>query len=232
MTSPAERLKEARIAAGFLSALAAATAMGIAPATYVQHENGNRGFRADSAERYARFFKTTPEWLLYGRGEEPRSAFPLRAKGIERWIPVLGVVQAGAWSEVADEPWEPEIIPISLEGFEGAQLFALRVQGPSMDKFYPDGSLVVVCPAAEAGVREGDHVVVRRMRGPLAETTIKEVVQEKSGVALWPRSSDRRFQEPIRLETVRDADNGPEIIGVVVAGYVIRPIQRRPLIQL
>lgn len=231
-TTPPERLREARTAAGFLSALAAATAMGVAPATYVQHENGHRNFSAERAERYARFFKTTPEWLLYGRGDKPASAFPLRAKGVDRWVPVIGTVRAGAWTEIADEPWEPEVVPVSLQGFEGAQLFALRVQGSSMDRFYPDGSLVVVCPAAEAGVREGDHVIVRRTRGSLAETTIKEVVQEKDGIALWPRSNDKQFQEPIRLQTARDADEGPEIIGVVVAGYVVRPMQRRPLIQL
>ena len=92
--------------------------------------------------------------------------------------------------------------------------------------------LVIVCPAAEAGVRDGDHVVVRRTQGALTETTIQEVVQEKGGVPLWPRSSDPAFQEPIRLKSLPDADEGPEIIGVVVAAYSVRPMQRRPLIQL
>lgn len=41
--------------------------MGVSVATYIQHENGTRGFPADRAQRYARFFRTTPEWLLYGR---------------------------------------------------------------------------------------------------------------------------------------------------------------------
>lgn len=82
------------------------------------------------------------------------------------------------------------------------------------------------------GVRDGDHVVVRRRKGLLVETTLKEVVQELDGVALWPRSNDPRFQEPVRLSSVRDADEGPEIIGVVVSSYNIRPIQHRPLLQL
>ena len=61
---------------------------------------------------------------------------------------------------------------------------------------------------------------------------LKEVVQEPDGIALWPRSNDPHFQEPVRLSSVRDADEGPEIIGVVVSSYTIRPNQQRPLIQL
>ena len=232
MNTPADRLRQARMSAGFVSAAAASAAMGVAQATYAQHENGIRGIPATRAEQYARFFRVTPEWLLYGRGEKPESAFPLRAKSVQQWVPVVGKVQAGAWSEVQDEPWEPDLIPVALPGFDGAQLFALQVNGASMDAHYPDGSLVIVCPAAEAGVREGDHVVVRRTQGPLTETTIKEVVQEKGGIALWPRSSDPAFQEPIRLTSRPEADEGPEIIGVVVAAYSVRPMQRRPLIQL
>lgn len=231
----AERLKAAREAAGYETAKAAAEAMGVAVATYLQHENGTRGFPASKADRYASFFRTSPEWLLYGRGKTPRrQEVPFsEARRVSRMVPIMGSVQAGAWAEVeSDYPESPEAVPVYLAGFEGASLFALRVRGPSMDKFYPDGTMVVVCPAAEIGVREGDHVIVRRARNGLCETTIKEVVREKGGIALWPRSSDPAFQEPIRLVAARDVDEGPEIIGVVVSSYVIRPIQQKPLIQL
>lgn len=235
MESPAERLRFARERAGYASAKAAAAAMGVSSATYIQHENATRGLPANRAERYARFFHTTPEWLLYGRGPAPENA-PAPTNGLQRvsrFVPVVGSVQAGAWAEILDDPPDPEdLVPIYLPGFEGASLYALRIHGPSMDMFYPDGSLVIVCPAVEIGVREGDHVVVRRRRGSLAETTVKEVVREPTGIALWPRSTDPNFQEPIRLETVRDADDGPEIIAVVVSSYLIRPVQRRPLLQL
>jgi len=71
MDSPADRLKRAREAAGYASASSAAEAIGVAPATYAQHENGTRGFPATKADRYARFFRTSPEWLIYGRGAAP-----------------------------------------------------------------------------------------------------------------------------------------------------------------
>jgi SOS-response transcriptional repressor LexA len=234
VSNPAERLKAAREAAGYETAKAAAEAMGIAVATYIQHENGTRGYPSSRADRYASFFRTSPEWLLYGRGKTPRrqEAPFTGGRRVSRMVPIMGSVQAGAWAEVESEyPGEPEVVPVYLAGFEGAQLFALRVRGPSMDRYYPDGTMVIVCPAAEIGVREGDHVVVRRPRNGLCETTIKEVVREKGGIALWPRSFDPAFQEPIRLAGIRDADHGPEIIGVVVSSYVVRPIQQKPLIQ-
>lgn len=232
MDTIADRLRRARAEAGYETAKQAAEAMGVSVPTYTQHENGTRGVPAGRAARYARFFHTTPEWLLYGR--RVTSAYgpaPAEMRPITRFVPVVGFVQAGAWAEISEDTAE-ETIPILLNGFDGAQLFALRVRGPSMDRYYPDGSIIVVCPAAEIGVREGDHVVVRRARGILVETTIKEVVKEPGGVALWPRSTDPHFQEPIRLKAIRDADEGPEIIAVVVAAYNVRPIQTRPLLQL
>lgn len=66
--SIAARLKQARIAANFETASAAADAMGVPVASYTQHENGSRGFKRDRAEKYARRFRTSVEWLIFGRG--------------------------------------------------------------------------------------------------------------------------------------------------------------------
>ena len=235
MNTPSDRLKAARRAAGFGSASQAAEAMGVPLATYQQHENGIRGFPAGRAERYARFFHVKPEWLLYGRGDEPAGqAGDLPGlRPVTRYVPVIGSVQAGLWAEIPDEePETEEALPVVMQGFAGARLFALKIRGPSMDRYYPEGAMVIVCPAAEIGVRDGDHVVVRRRRGMLVETTLKEVVQDVDGISLWPRSTDPKFQEPVRLASIRDADEGPEIIGVVVSSYMVRPIQHRPLIQI
>lgn len=69
----ADRLKAAREKAGYATAKEAAEAMGAKIPTFIQHENGTRNFPRDTATRYARFFRTTPEWLLYGRGKEEGS---------------------------------------------------------------------------------------------------------------------------------------------------------------
>lgn len=224
---PHERLKEAREKAGFETAADAAAAMGIASATYSQHENGLRGFKARAAD-YAARFGTTPEWLLYGRGKTA-SAMPVP---VNRTVPVIGSVQAGVFNPIPDEPEVTEVVPLVMSGFEGASLYALRVVGNSMNMHYPDGTLVIVCPVQEIGFRDGDHVIVRHMRNGLAETTVKEVVKERVGIALWPRSTDAAFQAPYRLKREADADDGHEVIGVVVSSYVVRPVQRKPMIQI
>ncbi|MBG6143592.1 DNA-binding XRE family transcriptional regulator [Labrenzia sp. EL_142] len=64
-----ERLRHARIRAGFSSATSAANALGIPVSTYASHENDNRGFKADLAAKYARRFGVSVNWLLFGTGE-------------------------------------------------------------------------------------------------------------------------------------------------------------------
>lgn len=82
----ASRLRAARAAAGFDSAKSAAEAMGVPVASYVQHENGSRGFKRDRAEQYARRFRTTPEWLLLGRGAAPVATTEPSASDLEQMI--------------------------------------------------------------------------------------------------------------------------------------------------
>lgn len=255
MRSPGERLKAARVAAGYESAPAAAQAMGVPEATYMGHENGSRGF-GRAAERYARFFRTTPEWLLYGRGEsagvadapaayeqgpvgrivdladlrthiaqiaKPRPvAAKMRMRPIERRIPVVGEVAAGVWRETVVRAMEDvdEYLEMDVAGYERAQLTAMRVVGPSMNRIYPEGRYVVVAHPAEAGLRVGDYVVVQRQKLDVFEITLKEFTYENGRIALWPRSTHPDFQEPIYLADNGDHDQtAPVIVGVVVADF-------------
>lgn len=82
----ADRLRAAREAAGFSSAKEAAEAMDVPVASYIQHENGTRGFKADRAAQYARRFRTTPEWLLLGRGTSPVQSQEPSAADLEQMI--------------------------------------------------------------------------------------------------------------------------------------------------
>lgn len=68
METPGDRLRKAREGAGFETAIEAADSLGVKRSTYIGHENGSRGFRADSAAVYARRFKVSAEWLLFGTG--------------------------------------------------------------------------------------------------------------------------------------------------------------------
>ena len=163
---------------------------------------------------------------------------------VGRAIPILGDVEAGAWREPltfdvelpanasreALEAMGLDYVVADIPGYETAQLYALRVRGPSMNRHYPEGRFVIVAPAAEAGIRDGDHVIVRRNHAGLSETTIKELVVDETGRAqLWPRSDNPDHQAPLRWSR-GDGQDRAQIIGVVVGDYGRRQRPERPAI--
>ena len=64
-----ERLKEARLKAGYKTATAAIDAFGWANSTYRAHENGQNGFKIDDAKQYGEAYGVSPSWLLLGEGD-------------------------------------------------------------------------------------------------------------------------------------------------------------------
>ncbi len=66
MNAMGDRLKQARIAARYPSARAAATKKGWGVSTYSAHENGQNEFKADDARKYGKAFNVSPGWLLTG----------------------------------------------------------------------------------------------------------------------------------------------------------------------
>lgn len=64
-----QRLKKARLAAGYEKAIDAIRAHDWNKNTYSSNENGNRAFGRQAAEKYATAFDISLEWLLTGRGE-------------------------------------------------------------------------------------------------------------------------------------------------------------------
>ena len=71
MTTPAERLRIARLRADYPTGKEAAEALGFPVSTYLSHENGSRGISAKRAVTYARKYKVREQWLLYGVGDGP-----------------------------------------------------------------------------------------------------------------------------------------------------------------
>ena len=69
-TTRADRLRQARIDAGFEYAKDAAEALGVSVSTYAAHEkgqdNGGRNFKEEAGKRYARRFGVSFEWLWLG----------------------------------------------------------------------------------------------------------------------------------------------------------------------
>jgi SOS-response transcriptional repressor LexA len=219
MGSPAERLKKAREAAGFPSAKAAAEAMGVSVATYIQHENGTRGFPADRAERYARFFRTQPEWLLYGK---VRNSGGASFTELGPQIPIQGAVAGGVWRERMEYPedeWtsftgKPRVdAPLS-------QRFGLVVEGDSMDQLYPPGTILeCVRYWGDEPIPNGRRVIVQRTRDDgTVEATVKEYFEDDDGV-IWliPRSNNPAFQAPFRCDQPESGVTDIRVVAIVIA---------------
>ncbi|WP_246788745.1 helix-turn-helix transcriptional regulator, partial [Bartonella sp. M0193] len=61
-----QRLREARLKAGFSSATKAADAIGVSHSTYRAHENGQNDFSPEDAAIYGRKFGVSASYLLTG----------------------------------------------------------------------------------------------------------------------------------------------------------------------
>ena len=65
-----DRLKEARLGAGYKTATSAIESCGWNNSTYRAHENGQNGFRTHDAKQYGDAYGVSPSWLLLGEGDK------------------------------------------------------------------------------------------------------------------------------------------------------------------
>ena len=231
MNDMANRLKEARIKAGFSSAASACDAFGWKRSTYYGHENGSEKISRDAAGRYAASFRVDPSYLLYGKGLKLSTATQNESGPFQTVnIPVRGETAAGKWLEFEDFDAEryPPIVAVAGRYPVEVQ-FAYRVSGPSMDKVRIfDGDCVICVPYwhVRSAPTPGDLVVVERKRGAVYERTVKELQMTAEAYELWPRSTDPKHQQPLRVPKNHDLteEDGTvvEIVGLVIASYVPR----------
>jgi repressor LexA len=139
-------------------------------------------------------------------------------------VKVVGAVQAGAWLEALEWPADEQYgIDVPEDSrFRGFTKKALRVQGPSMNKLYPEGSYVIVVPYIELEMQpeDGDKVVCQRTRADgLVEATIKQYVLSGGKPYLWPRSTDPEHQTPLLLTPESDGEK-VQITAKVIGAYI------------
>lgn len=209
MSPTAERLRQARIAAGFDTARAAARRHGWSVDTYGSHENGTRGLRNAAALRYARAFKVSAGWLLTGEGAGPAppdaadapdatatpesdhgaaiDSFPLQpvsAVPTSQWpkdLQVLGLAVGGreGFFEFNGQIAEWTYRPPSLVGVPDA--YALYVMGNSVAPRYREGEMIWVHPRRRLAI--GDYVVVQlnpKREGDVPEALIGELARRSN----------------------------------------------------
>lgn len=254
--APAERLRRARLAAGYRTASEFAAKHDIPQPTYQQHETAGRGIKPKVAQDYARKLKNVDAaWILTGHGKGPAESSKIvgdsgPAPGIQsqsapgneavlnsppRAVRVVSRVQAGAWRETPELPGDERydvFVPVEPI-YANLQVVGAEVVGASMDLLYPAGTLLIVVNAIDLGdgwmPEPGDRVLARRLsREGLYETTVKEFAVDAQGRAwLVPRSSDPSLM-PVPAETPLDADDEPvRVVGLVIGSY--RPEKPRSL---
>lgn len=220
MSDASDRLRQAREKSGYSSAKSAAEAMGVPVATYVQHENGARGYPASRAQRYARFFRVTPEWLLYGSKNPDTQPTELGPR-----LFVKGSVAAGLWKEAwefDEDEWEvftgraDVVAPLQKR-------FGLRVVGQSMNEVYPEGTIIeCVQYDGREPIPSGKRVVVVRTRvDGSVEATVKELVRDEDGIEwLVPKSTN-----PMYRAFRGDQPESPDIVQTEIVGTVVASIR-------
>jgi len=132
--------------------------------------------------RLAEALRVDARWLATGqKGSEEENV----ADGppITAYVPLISWVAAGTWRDVAD-PYPAGVgeamVPVTCRA--GPNAFALRVQGDSMEPVFPNGSVIIVDPAAEP--RQGSYVVVRLDEAEQA--TFKQLVIDGGARYLKP----------------------------------------------
>lgn len=155
-----ERLKEARIRAGWSSAMSAAQAYGWPVSTYLGHENGQNNYKVDTAKRYARAYKTTAAWLLTGDSAD---------RPIERIAPVVGYVNAGGEviTETCGEVELPPGAPDDTEALvvRGDALFPIAEDGWHVYYSRSENPLSAVGKLSVVGLMDGRTVIKRLQPG-------------------------------------------------------------------
>lgn len=135
---------------------------------------------------------------------------------IREFIPVEGYVAASTWQELDELGQEPKRwIPFVPDG-DTRRHFAVEVRGNSMDKLIKDGDDAIAVEDFSQIPRDGDIVVIRRVRGPLIERTLKVYRETVRGAVFMPESTDPRH-EPI--PAVGEDGTSIEIEGFVVGYY-------------
>lgn len=147
-----DRLREARERAGYSDAASAARRFGWGQTTYRSHENGQRGYKLDKAVEYGRAFRVSPEWLLFGKGDNGKKPVPLVGY-VGAGAEMFSVDDGGALDEVEPPPGV------------GPSAVAVMVRGDSMFPRYMDGDLLIYDRHTPLCDADGQECVVSLLDG-------------------------------------------------------------------
>lgn len=143
-------------------------------------------------------------------------------------LPLIGPIQAGAWLALDDLVQDEAkfVTAIADRRYPHARQWLREVRGDSMNaKGIEPGDLAHIVEIVGAGINLNTGMVVEvtrtRAGGALREITLKQVEIGPDGMELWPRSTNPKWTEPVRL----DDDSGDDI-EVQITGLLLQSIKR------
>lgn len=141
-------------------------------------------------------------------------------------VRVVGELAAGEWKEALESPAydQYEVPAPSVRVLEDMPMEAFIVRGESMNRIYPDGSIVYVVRLSVLGRAPfpGEKVVVVRTDADgTVEGSLKVYRTDDKGKPwLWPDSDDPRYQAPLQMVSAKKKTESVVIHGIVVSGEV------------
>ena len=189
------RIKEV-LAAKKMTQAELAEALGMHAVNLNRLVNGVIDVNMKRIDEIARILQVRPEELI--------------ASPAVRNVLVRGHVQAGAWAETWE--WHDDdryTVPVPVDDtLQPYTLYGAETRGPSMNRRYPEGTVLVFTDAIETGEepQAGKRYIVERARADgMREATVKTLWRDENA-KLWllPESDDPRFQEPIPLDGGED----------------------------
>lgn len=199
----AKRLVQARKAAGIKGPKEIADRFGWPINNYKAHEAGRNGFGIADAKKYAEAFGVNLKWLQFGVGlPTDKDDDPAVVTDVPKvsWVSAGELAEQPAVESFQDFPTEPAI------DLPDGQWIALEVEGNSMNKISPPGSIIFV-----------------NLRDKRLVPNALYVVADETGAATYKRyrPNDRPPFQPASYEDVPP----PEFKGAVhIVGRVRRSI--------
>ncbi|MCM8738312.1 XRE family transcriptional regulator [Azospirillum sp. A1-3] len=222
MNPLAQRIKQLRKSRG-LNQAEFAELLGVTQPTVSRWELGKSEPEFDQIVALADLAGETPQQFAFGQQVNEELTLQL--------VFVVGAVQAGHWVEAVEwnrDEWYSVSLPPHPQ-YPDIKRFGLEVRGPSMNRVFPEGSVVECLRFEDLGEepQPNDYVVVERHRADgCIEATVKKLVVMDDEPWLVPESDHPAFQRPIKLRNGHEDD----VETVVIAGLVIgsyRPFLRR-----
>ncbi len=171
---------------------ALAKKLGVSRVSVTKWENGTTKPDGENLHQLAKTLSTTPEWLLYGQGDnkdDDTRVIPFIKP--PKAVPIISAVQAGHWTETFASSRLTDVITWTQTTADvSEEVFGLIVRGESMTNPHglpsiPEGSIVIVEPQYGQLDSLYGKIVVAILDGS-SEATVKKLVWDSPHSFLMP----------------------------------------------